>query len=121
MNKVNINEEQIKLKNKNTIIINEPTTFQIIYYEILQNKKIMDIIALLINIYSIYLYYKSLEGCVGTQIECLKVMTLAKFYKLFYQVMSCGFYMNIVLLLAFFNKISLISIIYPLTTYFFFF
>ena len=121
MNKISINEEQIKLKNKNVIIINEPTSLQIIYYEIFLNKKIMDIIALFINIYSLYLYYKSLEGCIGTQIECLKVMTLSKFYKMFYQVMRCGFYINLVLLLAYFKKISLISIIYPLITYLFFY
>ena len=79
----------------------------------------MDIVVLIINIFSLYLYYESLEGCVGTQIECLKVMTLAKFYRIFNQVMYSGFFINIVLILAYFKKISLISIIYPLITYFF--
>ena len=81
----------------------------------------MDIVVLIINIFSLYLYYESLEGCVGTQIECLKVMTLAKFYRIFNQVMYSGFFINIVLILAYFKKISLISIIYPLITYFFFY
>ena len=81
----------------------------------------MDIVALIINIYSLYIYYESLEGCVGTQIECLKIMTLSKFYRIFYQVMICAFYINIVLILAFFKKISLISIIYPLITFIFFY
>ena len=112
----------MELKNKNKIIIiNEPTIFQIFYYEIFLDKKIMDIVALITNIFSIYLYYKSLEGCVGTQIECLKVMTLAKFYRIFNQVIYSGFFINIVSVLAYFNKISLISIIYPLITYLFFY
>ena len=81
----------------------------------------MDIVVLIINIFSLYLYYESLEGCVGTQIECLKVMTLAKFYRMFNQVMYSGFFINIVLIIAYFKKISLISIIYPLITYFFFY
>ena len=79
----------------------------------------MDIAALIINIFSLYLYYKSLEGCIGTQIECLKVMTLAKFYRILNQVINSGFFINIVLILAYLKKISLISIIYPLITYFF--
>ena len=79
----------------------------------------MDIIVLLINIYSLYLYYQSLEGCVGTQIECLKIMTINKFYQILNEVLRSSFYLNIVLLLGFFKKISLISVIYPLITYFF--
>ena len=81
----------------------------------------MDTAALIINILSLYLYYESLEGCVGTQIECLKIMTLSKFYRMFNQVMYTGFFINIILVLACFKKISFISIIYPLITYFFFY
>ena len=116
---MNINEEEIKLKSKNDTEISEPTNFQILYYEIFLNKKIMDIASLLISIYSLYIYYQSLEGCVGTQIECLKIMTINKFYKILNQVISSCFYINIVLVLGYFNKISLISVIYPLITYFF--
>ena len=81
----------------------------------------MDKVALIINIISIYLYYKSLEGCVGTQIECLKVMTINKFYEILYQVIISAICINIVLTLAFLQKISLISIIYPSITYYFFY
>ena len=108
-------------KNGNYLIINEPTYFQIIYYEIFLNKKLMNIIALLINLIAIFLYYQSLEGCVGTQIECLKIMTLAKFYTIFYQVIACSFFINIIFILAYFKKISLISIIYPIISFYFFY
>ena len=122
LNKININEEEINLKkNANFIIINEPTNFQIIFYRIFFNKTLMNLIALIINLFAILFYYDSLEGCVGTQIECLKVMTLAKFYTIFYQVMTSSFLVNIVLILGYFKKISLISIIYPLIAFFIFY
>ena len=41
----------------------------------------------MINILSFYIYYISLEGCEGTQIDCLKIMTLDKFIQMFYQVL----------------------------------
>ena len=115
-------EEEINLtKNKNIKIITDPTYFEIFYYEIFLNRKLMDIFALILNIFSFYLYYISLEGCVGTQIECLKVMTINKFFDFVYEVIFCCFFFNLVLLLAYFKKISIFSVIYPLICYFIFY
>ncbi len=112
----------MKLKNGSKIIIlKEPTNFQIFYYKYLSNKKIMNSVSLIISIYSIYLYYKSLEGCVGTQIECLKIMTMDKFYEILNKIIACAFFINNVLILAVFQKISLISIIYPTIIYILFY
>ena len=81
----------------------------------------MNLISLLINVLSFYLYYLSLEGCIGTQIDCLKKMTLDKFIELFYLDLSGSFLLAITLIFSFFNKISIFCMIYPIIIYILFY
>ena len=74
----------------------------------------MNLISLLINILSFYTYYLSLEGCIGTQIDCLKIMTLDKFIEMFYLVLFSSFLLSITLIFSFFKIISIFCMIYPL-------
>ena len=113
MNTNNITNEKILSK--------EPSIFQIIYEEIISNKKRMNIITFILNIFSFYLYYLSLEGCIGTQIDCLKIMTLDKFIELFYLVSFSCFLISITLVSSFFNKISIFCMIYPIVCYILFY
>ena len=120
------NEEKLHLnininKSKKSIKEKDSTILQIIYDEILTNKKRMNIITLLINLLSFYLYYLSLEGCIGTQIDCLKIMTIDKFFELFYLVIFSSFLLSITLIFSFFNKISIFCMIYPIITYILFY
>ena len=97
------------------------------FYEFVKNifmlKKntILNIIALILNIYAISQYYLSLEGCVGTQIDCLKILTIDKFYGFLYDALRGAFATDIVLILAYFKKISLFNVIYPAVIYYFFY
>ena len=117
--KLNINDNN---KKKEKIInIEEPTIFQIIHEEIISNKIRMNIISFLINILSFYLFYLSLEGCIGTQIDCLKIMTLDKFIELFYLVLFSSFLFSLTLIFSFFKKISLFCMIYPFIIYILFY
>ena len=123
------NEEKISLKinNKNDkkeqkyIILKEPSFFEIFYYEIINNKTRMNLISLIINLLSFYLYYLSLEGCIGTQIDCLKIMTLDKFFDIFYLVLFSSFLSSFTLIFSFFNKISIFCMIYPFISYILFY
>ena len=120
------NEEKIQLNtNLNNIkkisYEKEQTILQIIYEEIISNKKRMNLISFLINILSFYFYYLSLEGCIGTQIDCLKIMTLDKFMELFYFDLTSSFLFSITLIFSFFNKISIFCIIYPIIIYIIFY
>ena len=120
------NEEKLHLnininKSKKSIKEKDSTFLQIIYDEILTNKKRMNIITLLINLLSFYLYYLSLEGCIGTQIDCLKIMTIDKFFELFYLVIFSSFLLSITLIFSFFNKISIFCMIYPIIAYILFY
>ena len=112
---ININKSKKSIKEKDSTIL------QIIYDEILTNKKRMNIITLLINLLSFYLYYLSLEGCIGTQIDCLKIMTIDKFFELFYLVIFSSFLLSITLIFSFFNKISIFCMIYPIIAYILFY
>ena len=113
------NEEKIQLNtNLNNIkkisYEKEQTILQIIYEEIISNKKRMNLISFLINILSFYFYYLSLEGCIGTQIDCLKIMTLDKFMELFYFDLTSSFLFSITLIFSFLKKISIFYIIYTI-------
>ena len=81
----------------------------------------MNIISLITNLISFYLYYISLEGCEGTQIDCLKVMTLDKFIELFYLVLFSSFLSSFSLIFSFFNKISFFCMIYPFIAFILFY
>ena len=81
----------------------------------------MNLISLLINVLSFYSYYLSLEGCIGTQIDCLKIMTLDKFIEMFYLVLFSSFLLSITLIFSFFKKISIFCMIYPLIVYILFY
>jgi len=116
---LNNNDEENKLSYKKMKIIENPSYFDILYYEVFSDKKKMDILALILNVISFYLYYISLEGCVGTQIECLKVMTIKKFFSILYIILCCCFCLNIVLLLVYYKKVSVLSIVYPFFFYLF--
>ena len=124
------NEEKIQLKkskivnnkkSKEEIISEDLTNFQIIYYEIIMNKKRMNLVSFLINILSFYLYYLSLEGCVGTQIDCLKIMTLDKFIDIFNLVLFSSLLSSFTLIFSFFNLISIFCMIYPLIVFIIFY
>ena len=112
--KLNINNNKKKEKIVN---IEEPTIFQIIHEEIISNKTRMNIITFLINILSFYIYYLSLEGCIGTQIDCLKIMTIDKFIELFCLVLFSSFLFNITLIISFFKKNSIFCMIYLIILY----
>ena len=121
LTKLNNKDEETKLSNKKMKIIDDPSYLDILYYEVFLDKKKMYIIALILNVSSFYLYYISLEGCVGTQIECLKVMTIKKFFSILYTVLCCCFCLNIVMLLVYYRKVSILSIVYPFFFYLFFY
>ena len=121
LTKLNNNDEEMKLSNKKMKIIDDPSYLDILYYEVFLDKKKMDIIALILNVSSFYLYYISLEGCVGTQIECLKVMTIKKFFSILYSVLCCCFCLNIVMLLVYYRKVSILSLVYSFFFYLFFY
>ena len=81
----------------------------------------MNILSLMINILSFYIYYISLEGCEGTQIDCLKIMTLDKFIQMFYQVLFCSFLSSIILILSLYKKISIFCTTYTIIIYILFY
>ena len=122
MKKINISNNTNPINNsKEKILTKEPSIFQIIYEEIILNKRRMNIITFILNIFSFYLFYLSLEGCIGTQIDCLKIMTLDKFIELFYLVSFSSFLISITLISSFFNKISIFCMIYPIVCYILFY
>ena len=56
---------------------------------------------------SFYLYKKSLKGCDLDESECLEAANIKKFYKYGYKLLLCSFIVGFILLIMFYNLISI--------------
>ena len=93
-----------------------------------KDNKRVKLVAVLLNLLSVYLNYSainkyilSLEGCTGTQIDCLNKWKITKFYQLGFLVVDASVYSSIILVFFFWRLISVYNIIYPIITYYVFF
>lgn len=110
-------DELINLTNENTlkdqkILSNENiennTTFNTINKNTL--KKRINIILLILSIFSYLFYVKSLEGCYLTQAQCLVTLSPGFFKNLVVLLLSSSFVYSLVFITTFFFKISSIYI-----------
>ena len=70
---------------------------------------------------SFYLYIKSLKGCELEESECLEASNIKKFYKHGYKLFLCSVIVGFILLLMFYNLISIFVEIPFLLIYVYFF
>ena len=70
---------------------------------------------------SFYLYKKSLKGCELEESVCLEASNIKKFYKYGYKLLLCSFIVGFILLLIFYNLISIFIQIPFLCVYIYFF
>ena len=70
-----------------------------------------DSLTLLLSITSLFCYFKSLEGCVGTQVECLAKLNPSYFFTLGIYGIIAGSTLSLCLLLIFFKRSKLITAI----------
>ena len=71
-----------------------------------------DSLTLLLSITSLFCYFKSLEGCVGTQVECLARLKPSYFFTLGIYGIIAGSTLSLCLLLIFFKKRKLYNLFY---------
>ena len=70
---------------------------------------------------SFYLYKKSLKGCQLDESACLEAANIKKFYKYGYKLVLCALIVGFILLLMFYNLISIVVQIPFLATYGYYF
>ena len=70
---------------------------------------------------SFYLYKKSLKGCDLDESECLEAANIKKFYKYGYKLLLCSFIVGFILLIMFYNLISIYVEIPFISMYFYYF
>ena len=71
-----------------------------------------DSLTLLLSITSLFCYFKSLEGCVGTQVECLAKLKPSYFFTLGIYGIIAGSTLSLCLLLIFFKRSKLYHLFY---------
>ena len=122
LNKKNENNHFIKKnnnehnnKNYNNILF-KIGSFIIFIIEI-----IFELLIICINCLGFYFYYKSLDGCHGTQVECLEVLRPNYFYQLGYFCLFSSIITSVIIFLCLIRFIRLFHIFYLIIVYLSFF
>jgi hypothetical protein len=84
-------------------------------------KIIFELMIICINYLGFYFYYKSLNGCKGTQIECLEVLKPKFFYQLGYFCLYSSIITSVIIFLCIIRFIHLYHIFYLIIGYLSFF
>ena len=82
---------------------------------------IFELLIICINCLGFYFYYKSLDGCHGTQVECLEVLRPNYFYQLGYFCLFSSIITSVIIFLCMIRFIHFFHIFYLIIVYLSFF